>query len=185
MTEPTRMIGAVRRLVEVLLLVVMAVGLTGVIVGRVLPLTGHPVVIVTGGSMEPSIHLGSAAILEVVPAGAVRAGDVLSFKTVGQTTFSHRVTRVAYRPDGIWFETKGDANRTIDPVLIPASAMVGRIAFVLPAVGYLLSWMTIPFGALFIVLLGLALLVLAWLLDSIEADRVPARPPMPSTSPVG
>src|SRR3954463_2249022 len=39
-----------------------------------------------------------------------------------------RITRIVDRSDGRWVETKGDANGDVDPSIVPASAVVGRVA---------------------------------------------------------
>lgn len=160
----------VRRIVDVLLLALVALGLAGIILGKAVPFAGHPVLVIVGGSMEPAIHLGAVAILDRVDAGQIAVGDVVSFKTGQQTTFTHRVTRIAQRDDGIYLETKGDANNTIDPVLIPSSSMLGRVSSSIPYAGYLLAWMSIPVAVMFMLLLGGVLIVFAWLLESLELD---------------
>lgn len=160
----------VRRIVDVLLLALVVLGLAGIILGKAVPFVGYPVLVIVGGSMEPAIHLGAAAILERVDADQIAVGDVVSFKTGQQTTFTHRVTRIAQRDDGIYFETKGDANETIDPVLSPSWSMLGRVSSSIPYAGYLLAWMSIPVAVMFMLLLGGVLTVFAWLLESLELD---------------
>ena len=53
-----------RALVEIALIGVVAIGLGGIVLGRVLPALDHPVFVVAGPSMTPAIGIGSAVILD-------------------------------------------------------------------------------------------------------------------------
>lgn len=167
-----RLLLMVRRVVDGALVVLVALGLATVVLGRLLPLAGHPVLIVAGPSMEPTLPLGSAVVLRRVAPGELRVGDVASVRTgPRQAIFTHRITRVVERDGAPWIETRGDANATVDPSLTPASAVVGRVDLWLPAAGYLLTLVSSPVGVCFALSLGGMLLVAGWLLDDLLAAR--------------
>src|SRR5438552_3351357 len=128
-----RGITALRRIVDAALIVMIAVVLFGLILGKILPLTGHQTVIVGGGSMEPSIGLGSAIVIEPVRAEDLAPGDVVSLQ-VGEerTVFTHRIVDLVPRDDGLWVRTKGDANAEPDPSLVPATSILGRVIWSFP-----------------------------------------------------
>ena len=155
----------VRRAVDVALVGLVALGLATL----------------AGSSMEPTIPLGAAVVTADVGPADLRVGDVVSLTTgsESQTVFTHRIARLITRPDGLWIETKGDANVTADPVLTPASSVLGRVLVGIPGAGYLLRFLTLPSGFAAVISLVTLLVVLSWLLDSFAGDR---RAPRPTTS---
>jgi signal peptidase I len=158
-----------RRGVELCLVGVVLVGLGSAVLARVVPATGRTTLIVAGGSMEPAIALGSVAIVEPVDASALHPGDVASMRVPGASAVvTHRIVRIVSRSDGQWIEARGDANASADPVLVPETAIIGRVQIVIPLAGRIMAALARPGGLL--VLFGLAgvLLALTWWLESIE-----------------
>ena len=163
----------VRRLLDVTLLLVIAAVLGAVIVARVVPwLTGGTTLVVTGGSMVPAIPVGAAVIATPVDPSTLVVGDVVSVRVgPAQSIFTHRIVRFAELPEGPHLETKGDANATVDPTLLPLTAVIGRADTVIPVVGYLITLLAEPQGIVFV--LGVAGLLLAatWLVETLELDQ--------------
>ncbi len=96
--------------------------------------------VVTGGSMEPTIHKGSLVIDEPVSADKLRLGDVITFDHYDQTT-THRIVGVEGSANGAMFSTKGDANTITDPEPLSFPGRVGLVKFAVPGVGYAVAWM--------------------------------------------
>jgi signal peptidase len=126
--------------------------------------------------MEPAIPMGAVVIATPVAAEELVVGDVVSLK-VGeqQAIFTHRITRVLEREGAVWLQTKGDANEAEDPSIIPATAVIGRIAVTLPYAGYLVRLLSTAQGVLFLLALAILTLAGAWLLESLEIDQAIAR----------
>jgi signal peptidase len=162
---------AIRRIVDLVLVGLILVVLFGLILGKIVPLTGHQTIIIGGGSMEPAIGLGSAIVIAPVQPADLVKGDVVSLR-VGpdRATFTHRIIDVFDRPDGVWIRTKGDANADPDPTLVPATAIIGRVDLSIPYAGYLLALLSLPVGVVFVLGLAATLLAIAWLLESVESD---------------
>ena len=118
---------------------VAAVVLTAAI-GPVATLTGRHAAIIGGGSMAPTIPLGSMVVVEPVANRPLRVGEVATFRTPAGVVVTHRIARVVERSDGTWYETKGDANAHPDPALWPSSAVTGRLVMAIPGAGYA-SWL--------------------------------------------
>lgn len=172
MHPSTRTIRILANLVDILVIAVIAVALGGVVLGRVLPALGHPVFVVGGPSMSPTMGLGDAIVLEQVEPDRLVVGDVVSLRTgPSRAVYTHRIVRVAERDGQIWIETKGDANGLADPSITPASAVVGRVTGVVPVAGFLLALLSVPVGVVFVLATGALLIALGWCLDGIEADR--------------
>jgi signal peptidase len=160
--------GSIRRLLDLALIV-----LVGVVLGIVLavnfgPALGHELIVVRGGSMEPAIGLGSVIDIVHVQPADLRPGDVVTLKDAAGTLLSHRVNRVVSLPDGIYIETKGDANATPEAVLVPASQVVGRVDASIPKLGYVLYLLTLPTGILTLMCIALTMLFGIWLLEEAE-----------------
>jgi signal peptidase len=168
-----RATGIIRRVLDALLLALIVVVLGGVVLGKLVPLTGRQTIVIGGGSMEPAVPLGSAVIIRPVDASALSVGDIVSLKAGPQNTlYTHRIVAVIDRPDGRWVQTKGDANADQDPTLVHANAIVGRTEMVIPLAGYLIVLLSIPAGVLFLIGLAASLLAGAWLLESLEPEWV-------------
>ena len=78
-----------------------------------------------------------------------------------------------------WFETRGDANEEPDPTIVPASAVLGRVAMAIPGAGRVLGVAATPAGFLVVVgisglLYGLSLAL--WSLANRRAARLEAAP---------
>jgi signal peptidase len=162
-------IRALRRLIDLAFLGLALVVVAALILARGIPLTGRSTFVVSGPSMEAAVHQGSAIVVEPVDADDIRVGDVVTMR-VGpeQAVFTHRVIRIAARPDGLWLETKGDANATPDPVLVPATAVIGRVRLTIPAIGYVIAALSTSNGLLLGGGLAGMLLALVLLLEGLE-----------------
>jgi signal peptidase len=90
--------------------------------------------IVTGGSMEPSIHKGSLVLVQPVSPSEIKLGDVITFQQYGQTT-THRVISIGRNTAGLIFKTQGDANTVADPEDKSFPGQVGIVRVALPIAG--------------------------------------------------
>lgn len=179
-------ITVLRRLLDGLLLALVAVSLGVLLLGRVVPFLGHPTLVVAGPSMEPSIPMGAAVVLETVPPSSLAVGDVVSLRSGPQRAiFTHRIVRLAERDGALWLETKGDANLTADPSVTPASAVIGRVTIAIPYAGFLVALYSTPSGILFVISIGLVLLLAGVLLEPRESRPAtqPAASPGMSLAP--
>jgi signal peptidase len=163
----------VRRFLDAVLIAMILVVVFGVILAKVVPVTGRQTIIVGGKSMEPAIAMGSAIIVAPVPASELHVGDVVSLRAGDERAlFTHRITEIFNQPDGILVRTKGDANEKADPTLVAAADIEGRVELAVPLAGYLIAMLSIPAGVLFLIGLAATLLAAVWLLESLELDRI-------------
>ncbi|MFZ4517311.1 MAG: signal peptidase I [Microthrixaceae bacterium] len=128
------------RLVTLILLGALAAVAAGALSGSWTVLT------VPTGSMEPTIHQGSAILVRSVPTHTVARGDVVVFRapTTGMLTV-HRVIETARRDGATEIRTRGDANPVPDPWTARLDGQrVHVLDRVLPAVGPALSVPTGP-----------------------------------------
>ena len=161
-----------RRFLDLLLIGLVVIVLVGILLAKLVPLTGRQTIIVGGSSMEPAIGLGAAIVIRPIPAEALAIGDVVTLHAGEKSAiYTHRIIEVVDRPDGRWIRTQGDANAHADPTLIHSSAVVGRTELAIPLVGYLIALLSIPTGVLFLVGLAAMLVASTWLLESLELER--------------
>jgi signal peptidase I len=171
-----RVIGTLRRLLDALLIALIVVVLAGVVLGKLVPLTGRETIVIGGRSMEPAVPLGAAVVIEPVDPTALIAGDIVSLRAGPQNAlYTHRIVAIVDRSDGRWVRTKGDANADEDPTLVPVSAIAGRTALVIPLAGFLIALLSIPTGVLFLIGLAASIMAGAWLLESAEPERAAPR----------
>ncbi len=162
-----------RRLLDIALIALVGVVLSALIVARLIPaVTGLPTYVVGGGSMQPTIPLGAVVVPERVGPTDLQVGDIVTLQVGTQhAVFTHRITRLVTRDGALWIETKGDANPTVDPSIIPATDVVGRVNTTVPYIGYVVQLLSLPQGVVFLVASGLLLLLVAWVLESLEEDQ--------------
>ncbi len=180
MVTRRRAILILRRTVDVLIVGLVALVLLALFLGRIVPLTGRETLIIAGSSMEPTLPIGSAVVIEPVPVDALAVGDIVTLKVGSKPSiFTHRIVR-SLTLDGVpYIETKGDANAAPDGATTPAAAVAGRVAWSIPFAGYLVALLSVPIGVLFVLVLGATLVLAAWLLDTGEVV-VPRPGPEPA-----
>ncbi len=164
----TSWIGVLRRSVGLLWAALLCAVLALVALPPLVPATGGTLLIVRGRSMEPSIPLGSLILVRPIDAAAASVGDILTVRFDNGVVVTHRVTRVVDSTAERLFELRGDANETVDASFVPARAVIGRVDFFVPLLGYLLFVLSQPSGGLAAMsFLGMALLAY-WLLEDLE-----------------
>lgn len=97
--------------------------------------SGHSLLVITGGSMEPTILKGSVVLVQPVDPSEVRLGDVTTFTLRGETV-THRVIRIEDTPEGPAVFTKGDANAVADPEPKIFAGSAGVVRLSVPAIGF-------------------------------------------------
>jgi signal peptidase len=142
-------------------------------------LQGTTPMVVLSGSMEPAMRVGGIVFVRPVDAATVRPGDIITFSTPRQATpgagtealTTHRVISVDKGSEGLAFQTKGDANNTLDQWTVPARSVRGVAAFSLPLLGYVSTFVRTRLGFALWVLIPALLLVGAELLDVVREIR--------------
>ena len=127
-----------------------------------LPLFGYQAAVITGGSMEPAIHLGSLTVSQPVAADDLRPGDIVTFRREGASVdLTHRIVSIDQADGKRAFTTKGDANDSPDPTAITFGGEVNKVVFTAPYAGYAIAFVHSPQGMAVLILLpliGLAIL---------------------------
>lgn len=134
----------------------VVVGVLAIGIGALaaLPAFDARLLVVTSGSMAPTIATGDAVVTVDAPPEAIGVGDVIAFHGYGRERLTtHRVIS-RHEVDGrLHFRTQGDANATPDANLAPAEGVAGRVAMTLPAAGRPLLALTSPTARMLLLVL--------------------------------
>jgi len=109
-----------------------------------------PFMIVTTGSMEPTINVGDLIYVKGVPADELQVGDIITFippsDYVRGARVTHRIVEISYGKDEIYFKTQGDANPSVDPWTITSGEIIGRQSGIVRGLGGFFLWVKTPAG---------------------------------------
>jgi signal peptidase I len=98
---------------------------------------------VLGPSMEPTLKIGGLIITEPVPFETIKVGDIITFQN-GKDLETHRVVKAVTDKNGQqWFQTKGDANKEVDAILIGPNAdgKINKTIVHVSSIGYLVVFL--------------------------------------------
>ena len=134
---------------------------------------GLNVYTVLSGSMEPTYHVGSLIYVKVVDTDELKAGDVITYMLDEDTIVTHRIADVIpdeTDPSIIRFQTKGDANDSVDGSLVHYKNVIGTPVFSIPKLGYLANYIQKPPGRYIAISAGAIILLLVFLPDLFSDD---------------
>jgi len=114
--------------------------------------------VVMGGSMEPTIHVGSIVVVRRVNPEDVKVGDIIAFRT-GESKTIHRVIDKVGEDGSFYFRTKGDANEDPDPWIVKPEDVLGELQLTIPYYGYLIWFAQTPFGIVLFILVPAIILI--------------------------
>lgn len=134
---------------------------------------GLNVYTVLSGSMEPTYHVGSLIYVKDVDTDELQAGDVITYMLDEDTIVTHRIADVIpdeTDPSIIRFQTKGDANDSVDGSLVHYKNVIGTPVFSIPKLGYLANYIQKPPGRYIAISAGAIILLLVFLPDLFSDD---------------
>lgn len=135
--------------------------IAAVLIGSLVPIdNNYRFLFVQSGSMEPSVPVGSMVL--VAPQVQYQIGDIVTFSSSNKDPdklVTHRISGFSDQVFGLLYETKGDANKTIDPAPLEAERIKGRVLITMPYVGYLLNGVKTPYGFILAVIVPSTILI--------------------------
>lgn len=119
--------------------------------------------IVLSGSMSPTIETGD--IVLVKENLDIKKKDIVAFKVDGAIV-THRVVDIIEKDNKVYYQTKGDANKTPDFDLIKYEDIEGRYIFKIGAVGKIVLFLHTGYGMAFFLISFVIYLILGYFTDS-------------------
>ena len=131
-------------------------------------LFGYRSLTVLSGSMEPTLHVGDVVVVDQVSPTQVRVGDIVTFRDPADPArlITHRVREIHVSGSDVDFVTKGDANTSVEHWKINRDGTIGRVAYHVWRLGFLMFWIRSRFGRLSLVVIP------ALVLGAVELWRI-------------
>lgn len=122
-------------------------------------LTRFKFYLVSSGSMEPSIKLGS--IIFTISQSSYSPGDIITFIPGDnkKTVVTHRIKFKESLNSGESFKTAGDANEDLDKWDVPQSNVIGKVVLTIPYLGYLVNFAKYPQGFIALVIIPATIVI--------------------------
>ncbi len=124
--------------------------------------TTSPLVVVTSGSMRPTLEVGDLLVLQHRASEDIVLGDIIVFRASWYTEapIVHRVIRIQIVDSEYRYFTKGDNNFAEDQGYRVYEDIVGVVIFRVPLVGHLSLFLQTIYGRILVVLVIIALILL-------------------------
>ncbi len=141
--------------VIILIVILFAATYGGVEVLRVVLSTESPLMVVSSGSMVPTLNVGDIIVVHGVDPKTVNVGTIIIFHSPYEyeTPIVHRVIAVLNGNSEISFQTKGDHNQIQDGWKVPAANLIGVYVMKVPYLGLISLELRGPLGVTLIVVL--------------------------------
>lgn len=139
----SQVIGRFRSIAGVAAAVALVLLMAALLAGTLPTWFGYQSFAVYGGSMAPAINVGDLAVVAPARAEDLRVGDVITYRQPDKAdvVVTHRIIGIEADASGRKsFVTKGDSNNTTDQVAVDSATVLGRVAYVLPKLGYLVDF---------------------------------------------
>lgn len=130
-------------------------------------LRGYRSFLVQSGSMEPSIMMGDVVI--TAKGNQYYQGDVVTFLDRDGRTVTHRILENKETNGVTMLITKGDANRSKDRDEIAHNQILGKVALVIPKLGFIIAFSRTPLGLIILVILPAGIIVFDEVKDILKA----------------
>lgn len=147
--------------------------------------TTSPIVVVTSGSMEPTIYRGDLLIIQARAAEDIHLFDIVVYQDTTYHTdgpIVHRVIEIEIIDGEYYYTTKGDNNAVQDPGVRTHDEIVGVVVLTIPWLGNVSLALRSEFGMVFIVIIFIAIIIVPELVcKDDEEEETPIE--TPSTEP--
>lgn len=111
-------------------------------------LLGYRMLVVRSDSMAPAIRTGDVIITRVTRAGAIGAGDIVTFPDPSRAhkLVTHRVVERETTPEALHYVTRGDANGADEHWSVPTGGSLGEYRGRVPRIGYAIGRFGTPWA---------------------------------------
>ena len=126
--------------------------------------TESPLMVVSSGSMIPTLNVGDIILVRGTDPASVTVGTIIIFHSPDDyaTPIVHRVIAIDHESGLLFFETKGDNNPVPDGWRVPSENLMGVYVAKVPYVGLLSLELRGPLGIILIILLVLLIVAVEY-----------------------
>jgi len=104
--------------------------------------------------MSPTFRRGSLLIIKQIDTDSIKVGDIITYRKAGDSlATTHRVTEIIEEDGAKKFVTKGDANNINDPVPVDQEYVIGKVAFFIPYIGFVMAFVRTKQGTLLVIVI--------------------------------
>ena len=117
--------------------------------------TESPLMVVSSGSMIPTLNVGDIILVRGADPNSITVGTIIIFHSPYdyQMPIVHRVIAISNEGNSVFFQTKGDNNPGPDGWSVPGENLMGVYVAKLPYVGLISLELRGPLGVTLIILL--------------------------------
>lgn len=94
---------------------------------------------VATNSMNDVFYRGDSVLIEYLTPDKIKEGDILVFTHKGRV-ITHRVVEIQKKNNQLFFNTKGDANPSIDKYITKEDEVIGKVDYVIKYIGFPTVW---------------------------------------------
>lgn len=126
----------------------------------------HRLYIVQSDSMSPTFRRGSLLIIKQIDTDSIKVGDIITYRKAGDSlATTHRVTEIIEEDGAKKFVTKGDANNINDPVPVDQEYVIGKVAFFIPYIGFVMAFVRTKQGTLLVIVIPALILMITQIIE--------------------
>jgi signal peptidase len=150
--------------VVLLIAILFAVTLGSVGALRIALHTDSPLMVVSSGSMIPTLNVGDIIVVRGTDASTITVGTIIIFHSPYDypTAIVHRVVAIDDQGGQEFFQTKGDNNAVADGWKVPTANLIGVYVTKVPYIGLLSLELRGPLGWILIVLLVMLIIAMEY-----------------------
>ena len=150
--------------VVVIIVVLFGVTLGSVGVLRLALHTDSPLMVVSSGSMIPTLNVGDIIVVRGTDPGTITVGTIIIFHSPYDypTAIVHRVIAIDDQGGQEFFQTKGDNNAVADGWRVPTANLIGVYVMKIPYIGLLSLELRGPLGWILIILLVMLIIAMEY-----------------------
>ena len=166
---------AARVIILIIILFVATYGSVEVL--KVVLNTESPLMVVSSGSMIPTLNVGDIILVRGADPSTITVGTIIIFHSPYDYSMPivHRVMAISNDGGSIYFQTKGDNNPGPDGWSVPGQNLMGVYVAKLPYVGLISLELRGPLGVTLIILL-IALIIAIEYTESGHKSKENAKP---------
>ncbi|MHA1575849.1 MAG: signal peptidase I [Candidatus Thorarchaeota archaeon] len=149
--------------------------------------TTSPIVVVTSGSMEPTIYRGDLLVIQARAVEDIHLLDIIVFNDTSvhyNGPVVHRVVEIEIIDGEYFFTTKGDNNSVQDSGVRSHDEIFGVVISTIPWIGNFSLALRSEYGIVFIVILFIAIIIVPEVVcKSDDEEETSTEPEPPSVEP--